>query len=437
MKISSYNLFIPCDDEILLFNTLSGETFKIDEYTKEALKNKELEKIDSIQKQEFYDKNIIIDDEVNEKNIIDYYHNKTKYANPNLTYTLLLTWACNLRCVYCYEGAGEDKSYSMNKSTASNIIDHIKNESINRGSKTIGIILFGGEPLINFEIGKYILKELKKHCIDNSIELYTGVVTNGTLLTRKIIEDLIYFNCQFIQITLDGTKKIHDARRIGKNEEGTFDRIISNLKLLNKYNNKIKTIIRINVDKNNATCVCDLLEYLNEQGLNDYPIDFGIVRSSTESCLSYDDNCYIEDETADLLSELWLEASNNGFDTRQRPIRKWTYCGLNNDNSLTNEPNGDVYKCWEHTVIDKHKIGEIGENGIIENIQPSFYDWMTRNPLNIKECSDCIYLPACGGGCGSVSYSSSKTYKTEGCLKIKGVIEEQVKNWYKSTTKEI
>lgn len=39
---------------------------------------------------------------------------------------------------------------------------------------------------------------------------------------------------------LDGTKNIHDMRRIRKNGSGTFDEIISKLHLLKKYEKKVK-----------------------------------------------------------------------------------------------------------------------------------------------------------------------------------------------------
>lgn len=38
----------------------------------------------------------------------------------------------------------------------------------------------------------------------------------------------------------------------------------------------------------------------------------------------------------------------------------------------------------------------------------------------------CVYLPVCGGGCGSVSYNQSKTYHAPGCFKTKGVVEKQI-----------
>lgn len=307
----------------------------------------------------------------------------------------------------------------MNKETADRVIKQIIKETLDRGSRYLGIVLFGREPLINYAMGEYILKVLSKHCKEHNIILHTSIITNGTLLTKEIIDSLLEYECKYIQITIDGIKDIHDKRRIGKNGEGTFDKIIENLQMLKPYKEKMNIIIRVNVDKNNVNDMPELLDFFRQKGLDELSIDFGIVQGSTEVCASYDENCFVEEELGLLLSDLWKEAGKNGFTTKQRPLRKWTYCGLNNDNSFTIEPNGDVYKCWEHTGIEEHRIGNLDKEGHIENISFAYYDWMTKNPLKIEACSKCVYLPACGGGCGSVSFGDTGEYSKEGCLKIK------------------
>lgn len=40
-------------------------------------------------------------------------------------------------------------------------------------------------------------------------------------------------------------------------------------------------------------------------------------------------------------------------------------------------------------------------------------------------------LPACGGGCGAVSYSQNGNYHSKGCYKTIGVIEKQVERLFK------
>lgn len=51
---------------------------------------------------------------------------------------------------------------------------------------------------------------------------------------------------------------------------------------------------------------------------------------------------------------------------------------------------------------------------------------MSRNPLETEECSNCKYLPACGGGCGSIIFAQDNSYHSKGCFKVKGILEKQV-----------
>lgn len=344
----------------------------------------------------------------------------------------MLTWACNLACIYCYEGAG-CRTTRMNKATADRFIGFMINQAKARNSKSMYINLFGGEPLLNIECGFYILDALKKFCAEKNIEFASGIITNGTLLTAEIVSQLINYNCQQIQITLDGMPDTHNARRKYKDGKGSFEQIISALELLNNKCADIHTVIRINVDKNNLDEVSTLLEYLgiNGKGLTNCNVDFGIVRGSTQACSAYSGNCLSESIVGEVLSKLWSKAEMEGFTLYTKPFHRWIYCGLYADSQFTVTPNGELYKCWEHAGDEQHLMGNINENGNIDNIKYSFYDWMSHNPLENEECKECVYLPACGGGCGVVSYNETNSYHSKGCFKVKGVLEKQVLRYFK------
>lgn len=53
---------------------------------------------------------------------------------------------------------------------------------------------------------------------------------------------------------------IDDIRRVGKNKEGTFSKIIENIDYLTQEN--IKVSIRMNIDKNNVNNVPDFINYM-------------------------------------------------------------------------------------------------------------------------------------------------------------------------------
>lgn len=278
-------------------------------------------------------------------------------------------------------------------------------------------------------MGFYILEKLNNYCIEKNKSLVTSIITNGTLITEEILTKLEFYNCKMIQITLDGTKDIHDNRRMYKNGKGSFDEVLSGIKLASARS--LKPVIRINVDKTNLYETYQLLEVLSKEGLSECHIDFGIVRGSTAACSSYSGHCFSEEELGDTLEQLWDVAGSHGFHMSTKPFRKWMYCGLYGDSSYTVAPNGQVYKCWEHVGEEEHMIGRLDEEGALSDLRYAFYDWMSRNPLETADCKECVYLPACGGGCGVVSFNEHGSYHESGCFKTRGVLEKQVKRFFK------
>lgn len=432
MKYSKYNLIFQESEKskYILFNTLSGHSYHISSDVADAINDGDITSLDDATQKAFIRYGIIIDDQVDETRYFSYFHNKAKFASTSVSATVLLTWACNFSCVYCFEGAGKVTSV-MNQDSADKFINFMIKLAESHNAKSMYITLFGGEPLVNIKQGFYILDHLKNYCDKNGLTLSCGVITNGSLITQDIIDKLLYYNCSMVQITLDGTKAIHDSRRPYKNGRGSFDDIIRAIKLLSKASNRLRTVIRINVDKTNTDEAVNLLAYLgkNGEGLTMCGVDFGIVRGSTSACSAYSGNCYVDYEIGDVLDYLWRESEKQGFSMRTTPNLRWMYCGLYSDNQYTVTPDCGVYKCWEHAGMEEHLMGEIGADGSLINTTYALFDWMSKNPLEDKECKECVYLPACGGGCGVVSYNETGTYHGKGCFKVKGVLEKQIQRF--------
>jgi len=369
---------------------------------------------------------ILISDNIDEDKVFSYMLNEEKYNSGLFSVTILLTMSCNLRCTYCFQGH-DNRSMTLDREKADRIIGFITSSAKNRGVKHISIMLFGGEPLVNINVGYYILAKIEEFCKQNDMTYSSAIITNGTLLNVDIISKLFRFNCHMIQVTLDGIKKIHDSRRMYQNGKGSFDETIKALMLL-KEHRKIHTVIRINIDKTNIDKTHELLEYIgkNSIDLTDFRVDFGIVRGETAGCSGYSENCFNESEIGDVLYDLWNSAILQGFKYNIRPIRKNMYCGLYSNNQFTIDPNGDVYKCWEHVGDGKHLMGKIDKYGNLVNLTYAFFDWMSRDPLKNEQCNKCVYLPVCGGGCGVMSYNQTGSYHSSGCFKIKGTVEKQV-----------
>lgn len=436
MKLSKYNLLVPSndDDQYILFNTFNGNCMMISPNVAHAIEQNNLESFTREDTELFTQTGVLIQNNVEEDKIYFYMHSREKHASTHLAATVLLTESCNLRCTYCFQGH-DTSSMTMDVGQADRFISFLTSSAKINGSKHVSVLLFGGEPLVNIEIGFYILSKVKEFCEQNEMMFSSSIITNGTLLNENIINKLHEFNCKMIQVTLDGVKEIHDTRRMFANGKGSFDDTIDALKLL-KDNGKIHTVVRVNIDKTNLQDTYQLLEYLGRSGidLTKFTVDFGIVRGETSACAGYSSKCLSESEIGDVLYDFWSFAEKQGFKYKIRPMRKTMYCGLYSNNQFTVAPNCDVYKCWEHVGQKEHLMGRIDDNGNLSNLTYAFYDWMSVDPLKNEECSECVYLPVCGGGCGVVSYNESGTYHSKGCFKIKGTVEKQVLKYVEDMT---
>ena len=438
MKFSKYNLFLPSKNEgrQYLFNTFNGSCYEINNTIADIVKNASMGDLKEEVRELFSLSGVIISDEMNEDHVLSYMQGRTKYGNMYYMSTVLLTWGCNLRCTYCFQG-NEKSTECMTIEQANRYIKFTLESAELRGVKGISIHLFGGEPLINMDVGFYILEKVKSYCDEKKINFSSSIVTNGTLLDIGIIEKLSSFNCQSVQVTLDGVEEVHNRRRMYANGKGSFDEIINVLRLLNERNN-IYAIIRINIDKTNINDAYDLLKYIGKDGenLTNCIVDFGIVRTEGSACAGYSSNCLLEHEIGDVLYELWNYAENQGFKHNNKPQRRYLYCALYGDNQYSVAPNLDIYKCLQHVGTKEHLMGRIDENGRFVDQTPAFYEWMSIDPFKNDECKNCVYLPSCGGGCGVVAYNETGSYHAKGCFKVKGTVEKQVLKFVEDIMKQ-
>ena len=107
MKTSKYNIFIKSDKnvgEYLLANSLTGAVFKLSWNEKVTLDEGKIYELPEERIEEYCSKGILINDDVDEKSRLVYFHNRDKYSSDTLSLTILLTRYCNFECTYCYEG---------------------------------------------------------------------------------------------------------------------------------------------------------------------------------------------------------------------------------------------------------------------------------------------------------------------------------------------
>ena len=132
---------------------------------------------------------------------------------------------CNLRCAYCFAETGEFHGGRMLMpfETAKAALDMLIARS--GGRYHLEVDLFGGEPLMNWEVVKKIVaygRELEK---EHNKHINFTITTNGVALDDEKI-DFINREMFNVVISIDGRKEVHDALRVTPNKRGSYDIIV-------------------------------------------------------------------------------------------------------------------------------------------------------------------------------------------------------------------
>lgn len=76
-------------------------------------------------------------------------------------------------------------------------------------------------------------------------------------------------------------------------------------------------------------------------------------------------------------------------------------CAIRNPYSFSFDPDGYVYKCWEHISDTKYAVGKVDKEGefMASNVLLMNRQLYGADPLEDSNCRKCSILPICGGGC--------------------------------------
>lgn len=434
MKASYYNMFFPFKDKYILFNTLRGSIFVVDTEIKNLIEKNDVSSLEENLKSMFEKGGALIDERLSEKDKMKLMYEKPKYDTSSASFHLITTYSCNLACVYCYEGKGELECKNMNKKTAKNAIKFIKELTSNNNSRSLGINLFGGEPLLNMPVNLFIAEKLWEWCNENNMHFSLNTVTNGTLLTSETVETLAVFKSTF-GITLDGPKEIHNKRRMYKNGTGTFTDIIDGLSRIIDHN--LNVMIRINVDETNRHHVVSLLSFLKENGLQKVIISIKPVFNTSPACLSYK-YCIPDEAAFKVQNELSHIARTMNFivDLPEKP-RPQGACIAQKISYFTIDPYLRLFKCPILPPFKKNAVGIIAEDA-----SPVFnwlnVDFLSRDPLSLNKCRDCKLIPICRGGCPAQIYDIKGTTHGNVCnaSELYEIVKSDLINYAKRGTKK-
>lgn len=308
------------------------------------------------------------------------------------TIIAVLNMDCNLACTYCFEGGLKGKRY-MNTETAERLVSFLDQRYLAEGV-SLNLDFYGGEPLLSMDLIRLIATRLTELAGARGLSCSFGMVSNGTLLTGEVAQELASLGVRGVQVTLDGTRENHNRFRPFVSGRGSFDVIVRNLL---ESCDLLDISIVCNYTEENYCEFPLLLDYLLEVGLTPerlVAVNFAPISQIGADALppEFNDGCASHNLPWVHESQLFLrqEALNRGYGVAKlRP----PLCMVELANDLVVTHDGELYKCPAF----------MGRKGLaVGTLEEGVTDYRDSHRLDIwenEECFNCEYLPFCYGGC--------------------------------------
>jgi uncharacterized protein len=343
-------------------------------------------------------------------------HKHEQTVSPS--YIVMPTYDCNLRCGYCFQDhmRTDARYHHLLRTMTPAAIDRMiaalpgieARHGIEPASRAVRpFVFFGGEPLL--AQARPVVERIIARALAEGPATFCAV-TNATELDAYA--DLLGPDgISVLQITIDGPRERHDARRVHADGSGSFDRIAANVDLA--LDRGVNVDVRMNVDRTNVGELPQLAEFFAARGWsarrNFSAYAAPVHGHDRQTCFnSHELNEALDALRAQMPAMRAITTADDGLRRRLRtvlrdggdpmPLMKASYCGAHTGMYVF-DPFGDIYACWERTGDKNLRVGWIDESGTAQFVADRLEGWRSRNVTSNETCAQCRYAMYCGGGC--------------------------------------
>ena len=402
MKISKYTfMFDENGQEYYVYNTLSNALMEIDKESYSLLfESRNTQKLSTADFDEDLWEALCINNIISDNDTDDYLKYKASITNirkqrTGMHLTLAPTMDCCFSCHYCFE------KYKEKKYMTPEIMDQIiKYVTSYPELKNIKITWFGGEPLMAVPQIEEFYDKFRDIWQEPFI---SNIITTGYHIDKESIRVMQKVGISSVQITLDGMKETHNKVKHLPSGEDVFERILSNIELLNDSAPEINITIRVNLTLENKEeyiplhKLC-LTRFYGRSNITISPA-FVLDRGTGDICRSNNNIFFGHIERSKFILNLAKNGINSVFVRYPEPF--FNECAIRNEMAIAFDPEGYAYKCWEVIGNKEYAIGKLNDDGILTDINQTILNRQLYGADTFDDpiCSQCKYLPICNGGC--------------------------------------
>ncbi len=319
---------------------------------------------------------------------------------PLIAASLRVTNACNLRCPHCYTEGGRVFKNELNTEEIKSVIDQLAK------LKTLYIFFTGGEPFLRKDI-----IEILRYTSEKKLKI--SISTNGQLINKQLLEKLQKLNFTLFQISIEGTKEVHNSIIEQETWEKTIKAIVLAKSVLKK-NVGVGTVMM----KENWNILDRVILDASRQGADIFSLMLLIVTGRAEDSMMPSPKEILKG-LQKLFSQYKKLQTKIKFaqNTTVLPAlvpKEWRKRGLHKTFAPCSFPyciglsaNGDVAPCDGLFNCPELIVGNIREKSLLDIWSKSkiLKEIRKINPADLKGvCHRCIYRDYCGGGCRAYGY---------------------------------
>ena len=407
-KSSQFNILVPTPDNGIVIRNLFSQKYL---HVPEPMRDKVIEYLDmstcahtdleSTYINRLVQGGFLVPYDEEESAKVDSFRKDIAQATDQLDITILPTDDCNFRCAYCFEY--ERHSY-MSHDTAESIVKYFE-KNFSRYRK-VYIQWFGGEPLLCKDTIHYIMTNAIRIAKRERVSLIAGITTNGYELDVETYKMLCANRISWIQISVDGTRDIHNFQRPHKCNHDSYTRIVNNLKAIRDQvpAGMCKIYYRVTISKQILQRIDEVLQFYKQEFAYDnrfrlslQPImDWGGDRVGN----ILDELPSVEDTVGCLKKAAMYGLMPIGHHTQ---AASGVVCEAMRVNGFVVGPDNTVHKCpmamYANTdsCVNKGVIGHLSQEGDMHLNTANNNAWCEGSPYKGELCYKCRYYAICHG----------------------------------------
>ena len=378
--------------------------------------------------EEYITKGYLIDEaEENRKYKLAYLDFIEERDNSEIQIFFVPRYECNFACSYCYQDEYAPEKALLSEEIVDAFFNYADNEFRTRKKY---VTVFGGEPLLPGEKYRSELAMIIEKASAKNIDL--AIVTNGYNLI-DYLDILSLGNIREIQVTLDGTKSVHDSRRYMKNKGETFDRIVEGIDESLKLGFSIN--LRMVTDKDNVDNLPEFASFAIERGWTANPLFKTQIGRNYElhHCMAGNKRLFERAELYEKLYELvkkyphilefhkpLFSVSKFLFENGELPRPLFDSCPACKS-EWAFDYTGKIYSCTATVGKAGEELGTFFPKVTAKDDIISL--WQERDVTSIPECGECSSRLLCGGGCGAVAKNRTGNILSTDCRPVKPLLE--------------